>query len=210
MTLPDAEAPDATLAGDTPTPPTSHAPEAGNAALCEELDASERPAPTPLPEWVGTPLFHRSRHDDFVERHRGALPAPSYYLGEGEAFAEHLATVVRPGLSREGQAWLFRALEGIERAIEERLARDPDAFDALERDADAFEAFAQAARADALVSAGLADLEPADLARIAGATDLGERVMVDGVLGIEDPGARVLGELAERGAGEAWDWARHW
>lgn len=204
------DAPEAPPSGDAPTPPTTHAPEAGNAALCEALDASERPPPTPLPEWVGTPLFHRSRHDDFVERHRGALPAPPYYLGDGEGFAAHLTIGLRPGLSRDGQAWAFRALERVERAIEDRLARDPDAFDALERDGDAFEAFAQAARADALVNAGLADLAPADLARIAGATDIGERVMVDGVLRIDDPGARALGEGAERASDEVWDWARDW
>ncbi len=192
---------------------SASAVDTSNAAMCEELGVSEQPPPTPLRSMIGNVGYYAAREADFGERYHGSPAAPDYYLGYGDKYARRFTSVLRPNLSPEGQDWLDRTFVLLQTAIEDRLARDPDAFDSLEKDDDAFRAFAYATHPDAYLSGGLAGLGPGDLAQIALTPDLGDLATVDGVSQILDTGTRVLGDWGGRAgdtAGEAWDWATDW
>jgi len=138
--------------------------------------------PTPLPGSVGTVGYYAARNGDFLRRCPTAPPSPpDYYLGYGDKYARRFTTVLKPQLSAVGKAWVDRTFVLLQQAIENRLAADPAAFDALERNPAAFRRFAYDTHPRAYLDGGLRRLPAVDLARIATTPDLGDLMTVDGV-----------------------------
>lgn len=190
----------------------------GNSEIAGRVGAAAPKAvlPRPLPGEVGKVTYYAARNRDYLSRH-SAPPPPDYYLGYGDKYARRFTTVLKPTLSAKGQRWLEQAFVLLQEAMEDRLARDPAAYDALEMDSSAFRAFAYGTHPDAYLDAGLSKLPPTDLARIVSTPDLGDLMSLDGVSQVVETGVRILpqwGEQAWDGAkdlgAQAWDWATDW
>lgn len=215
-----------------PTEPTSAGSARGAAAQAKQrvraaegfaaqealLAPGDRPpgpvGATPLPDKVGTVGYYRARHDDYLARHT-TPPPPDYYLGYGDKYVLRFTRELRPKLSPEGQAWLDRTFVGLQRMLEERLRSDPVDYDRLEQNSAELKKFAYDTHPSVYLEAGLSELPPEDLARIATTPDLGDLATADGVRQILATGLHLLPEWGERaasdvadGAGRALDWAR--
>src|SRR5690349_9993468 len=117
--------------------------------------------PKDLIHLIGSRAYYVARDGDFRARHAELSP-PGYYLGYGCRYFDRF-TALRERLSALGQAWVERTARLLQQMIEDRRARDPAAFDALERDEEGFRRFAFATHPHAYVEAGLGTLPPEDV-----------------------------------------------
>lgn len=182
------------------------------AALATQAGASApKVLPKPLPHMVGNVNYYKERNADYLRRH-SSPPPPDYYMAYGDKYARRFTTILRPTLSKAGQAWLDKAFIVLQNAMENRLVKDSAAYDALEMNGDAFRTFAYGTHPDAYLAGGLSKLGPSDLAKIATTPDLGDLATLDGVSQILETGVRLLpqwgGQAADAVGGAAsagWD-----
>jgi hypothetical protein len=135
---------------------------------------------TPAPVPLGGSDYYVARHDDFKRRHPD-LPAPTYYLAYGSAYADRFVNRTCARLTPDGQAWLLRTCRKLQESIEAERAEDPSRFARLERDDAAFKRFAYGSHARAYLEAGVLDLSARDLYEIAATPDLRDTLSRDGV-----------------------------
>lgn len=155
---------------------------------------------------VGTLDYYRTRNLDYEVRSDYRLaalgvrspPAPKYYLAYGDLYAHRFRLELRPKLSDAGKAWVDRTFVLLHQAIEDRRDADPAAFAELERDAPRLLAFAYDTHPKAYLDAGLADLPPWDLARIALTPDPLDILNLDGLKQILITAGPVLGKYGYR------------
>jgi len=136
--------------------------------------------PADLSDQVGTQQYYLSRAKDFRDRHP-ELRAPDYYHDYGDKYVHRYMHDLSPKLSDKGQSWVSDTLTGLQRAIENKRAKDPHAFDQLERDPDAFRRFAFGSHPRAYLSAGLKDLPFKDVVRIGLTPDVKDILTPNGI-----------------------------
>jgi hypothetical protein len=147
--------------------------------------------PTPIAP-VGSLDYYAERHADFEQREPGRS-APDYYLGYGDRYVRRFSEEVYPLLSAAGQRWLVDVRVGLQVAIEDELARDPNAFAVLEADGPAFRRFAFDTHPQAYWDAGLGGLPVADLLTIGLTPDSEDLLSFEGIVQVGDIAGRLAG-----------------
>jgi uncharacterized protein YqjF (DUF2071 family) len=144
-----------------------------------DIGAAGVKLPADLVAMIGQLGYYRSRHQDFIGRCPGLLPPP-YYLDYGQKYCERFH-LLRDRLSAEGQGWIQRTMQILQRRIEDRRALDPAAFILLERDGEEFRSFAYATHPEAYIEGGLARLPPEDVLLVMQTPDAKDLLNHDGI-----------------------------
>lgn len=177
---------------------------AQQAAQGEACGVDSYRAPTPI-EPTGALDYYDRRHGDFVTRYSDCgdtFTPPDYYLGYGKKYVSRFTFETSQRLTPEGQAWMARARENLQIAIENRRSADPVDFDRMEKNNDEFRAFAFASHPDAYWEAGLGDLNLFDLTNIGATPDFADLLGWDGIVQMAD----ITGRLAETWGTRAVDY----
>ena len=144
---------------------------------------------------TGTLDYYEQRAQDYERRHPGE-EAPAYYREFGDEYARRF-TELKEDLSPEGQEWVDRTLLGLQERLETLRREDPEAFARLEEDPEALREFAFETHSDAYLEAGLADLPPRDLIKIAFTPDVQDSLNPEGLKEIQEVAFEVLREHPE-------------
>lgn len=148
--------------------------------------------PASLRSGVGTVGYYKQRNEDYVSRMDPGEVVPDYYLGYGDKYAHRFTEVLKPQLSKAGQAWVDRTFVLLQSKIEDRRDQNPWAFAKLERDTPAFRSFAYGTHPAAYLDGGICDMPDKDLAKIAGTPDLMDILTLDGAIQVAETGLGCL------------------
>ncbi len=160
------------------------------------LNDSSQPTPYP-PDQLGSLDYYDFRYKDFQRRNPGQEP-PDYYKEYGEKYVSRFTNETAKKLSPEGQAWLEKTRENLQRAIEDRLNAAPGAFAELERNTDAFRDFAYETHPDAYWDAGLKDLPIKDLLEIGSTPDFKDLLTPEGLEQVAEIAERYVKDKAQQ------------
>lgn len=144
---------------------------------------------------TGTLDYYEKRAQDYERRHPGE-EAPGYYREFGDKYAQRF-TDLKEDLSPEGQEWVDRTLLGLQEKLETLRREDPEEFARLEEDPEALREYAFETHSDAYLEAGLADLPPGDLIKVAFTPDIQDSLNPEGLKEIREVAVAVLREHPE-------------